>query len=159
MTLDTIRKHGGSRFQMTATGFLPPRCGAVVGRGVIPSSCSPGPAPALLFFLADQTIRPAPLTGGICRIGGGRWNACIRQGPKKTSPGSIGSRKKQIRSTDGAAPIANGGEYQFTSSTSVDPSGAGENWFNMLPPTFPRAPRKQPRGYTNSPVRHSGLIR
>ncbi len=27
MTLDTIRKHGGSRFQMTAAGFLPPLCG------------------------------------------------------------------------------------------------------------------------------------
>lgn len=143
---------------MTATGFLPPRCGG--GRAGVDILLSlPGPALALLFFLADQTIRAAPLTGGICRIGGGRWNACIRQGPKKTSPGSIGSRKKQILSTDHAAPIANGGKYLLRLQQLCRPfKGRGE-LVQYAASHLPRAPRKQPRGYTNSPVRHSGLIR
>jgi len=70
--------------------------------------------------------------------------------PKKTSLGSIGSRKQPIWSTDGAAPITNEGEYLFTSSNSVDPSRAGENWFNMLPPTSPGTSQTAKRLYTLS---------
>ena len=143
---------------MTATGFLPPRCGGGRAGGDI-LLLLPRAALAPLFFLADQTIRPAPLTGGICRVGGGRWNACIRQGPKKTSPGSIGSRKKQIRSTDHAAPIANGGEYLLRLQQLCRPFKDRGELVQYAASHLPRAPRKQPGGYTNSPVRHSGLIR
>jgi len=53
---------------------------AVVGRGastpgVIPSSRSSGPALALLFSLADQTIRAAPLTSSLAAALGCRGSA------------------------------------------------------------------------------------
>jgi hypothetical protein len=46
--------------------------------------------------------------------------------------------------------MENGGEYLFTSSNSVDPSRAGENWFNMLPPTSPGTSQTTKRLYTLS---------
>ena len=125
---------------------------AVVPRGMIPSSCSPGSA-----GLAVLPCRP---NNQGCsshqwdlpdKRGGGGTPVYARaqksQGPEKTSLGSIGSRKQPIRSIDGAAPITNGGEYLFTSSNSVDPSRAGENWFNMLPPTSPGTSQTTKRLY------------